>query len=75
MLAATLCTIHNERFIVSLVDRIRASIETGDFEALRAEFLGRYYAAVRRYVSAAARCAGPGCPRAWPARRPAARRP
>ena len=46
MLAATLCTIHNERFIVSLVDRIRASIETGEFEAFRAEFLGRYYAGV-----------------------------
>jgi queuine tRNA-ribosyltransferase len=44
MLAATLCTIHNERFIVSLVDRIRDSIETGDFAAFRAEFLGRYYA-------------------------------
>ena len=45
MLASTLCTIHNERFIVSLVDRIRASIEAGDFDAFRAEFLGRYYAA------------------------------
>lgn len=43
MLASTLCTIHNERFIVSLVDRIRASIETGDFDAFRADFLGRYY--------------------------------
>ena len=46
MLAATLCTIHNERFIVSLVDRIRASIESGDFDAYRTEFLGRYYAGV-----------------------------
>jgi queuine tRNA-ribosyltransferase len=46
MVASTLCTIHNERFVVSLVDRIRASIETGDFAALRAETLGRYYAAV-----------------------------
>ena len=45
MLASTLCTIHNERFVVSLVDRIRASIEVGDFDAHRAEFLGRYYAA------------------------------
>jgi queuine tRNA-ribosyltransferase len=43
MLASTLCTIHNERFIVSLVDRIRASIETGDFDDLKTEFLGRYY--------------------------------
>jgi queuine tRNA-ribosyltransferase len=44
MLASTLCTIHNERFIVSLVDRIRASISDGTFDELRADFLGRYYA-------------------------------
>ncbi|MDD2859400.1 MAG: tRNA guanosine(34) transglycosylase Tgt, partial [Candidatus Nanopelagicales bacterium] len=43
-LSATLATIHNERFIVSLVDRIRASIPAGEFTALRAEFLGRYEA-------------------------------
>ena len=43
MLAATLCTIHNERFIIRLVDRIREAIMTGDFEELQAEFLGRYY--------------------------------
>lgn len=43
MLASTLCTIHNERFIVRLVDDIRASIDSGDFDAFRAEFLGRYY--------------------------------
>ena len=43
MLAATLCTIHNERFIVSLVDRIRTSISDGTFAELRADFLGRYY--------------------------------
>ena len=43
MLAATLCTIHNERFVVSLVDRIRASIADGTYEALKAETLGRYY--------------------------------
>jgi queuine tRNA-ribosyltransferase len=44
MLACTLCTIHNERFIVGLVDDIRSSIETGTFDAFRSEFLGRYYA-------------------------------
>ncbi len=44
MLACTLCTIHNERFIVRLVDEIRASIADGTFDDLRAEFLGRYYA-------------------------------
>ena len=41
-IASTLATIHNQYFIVSLVDRIRTSIETGDFDAFRDEFLGRY---------------------------------
>ena len=44
ILASTLCTIHNERFIIRLVDRIRESIGNGDFAELRDEFLGRYYA-------------------------------
>jgi queuine tRNA-ribosyltransferase len=44
MLASTLCTIHNERFIVRLVDDIRASIDAGTFDSLRGEVLGRYYA-------------------------------
>jgi queuine tRNA-ribosyltransferase len=44
MLASTLCTIHNERFTVRLVDDIRASIDAGTFDELRAEVLGRYYA-------------------------------
>lgn len=43
ILAATLCTIHNERFIIRLVDRIREAIGSGDFEDLRDEVLGRYY--------------------------------
>ena len=47
MLASTLSTIHNERFTVRLVDDIRASIEAGDFEAFRTEFLGRFYASRR----------------------------
>ena len=42
MLAYTLATIHNERFTVRLVDRIRLSLETGGFEDFRAEFMGRY---------------------------------
>ncbi len=45
ILAATLCTIHNERFIIRLVDRIRDAIGAGDFDALRDDFLGRYYSA------------------------------
>ena len=43
ILSATLCTIHNERFIIRLVDRIRDSIAAGDFDELRDEVLGRYY--------------------------------
>ncbi len=43
ILAATLCTIHNERFIIRLVDQIRASITAGEFDELRAHTLGRYY--------------------------------
>ncbi|MFZ0530778.1 MAG: tRNA guanosine(34) transglycosylase Tgt, partial [Propionicimonas sp.] len=43
MLAATLATIHNERFTVRLVDEIRASLEAGNFAELRTEFLGRFY--------------------------------
>ncbi len=47
MLASTLATIHNERFTVRLVDGIRASIEAGDFDAFRTEFLGGFYASRR----------------------------
>ncbi|MEV3905412.1 tRNA guanosine(34) transglycosylase Tgt [Mycobacterium sp. NPDC050551] len=43
MLSATLCTIHNERFIVRLVDRIRAAIIAGEYDELREHVLGRYY--------------------------------
>lgn len=43
LLAFTLATIHNERFIVRLVDDIRASIEEGDFYEFRDSWLARYY--------------------------------
>lgn len=43
IIAATLCTIHNQRFIIRLVDAIREAIPAGDFDALRDDFLGRYY--------------------------------
>jgi queuine tRNA-ribosyltransferase len=43
ILSATLCTIHNERFIVRLVDQIRESICNGNFAELREQVLGRYY--------------------------------
>ena len=44
MVAHTLATIHNVHFLVDLVDRMRGALEDGDFDALRVEFLGRYYA-------------------------------
>lgn len=43
MLASTLATIHNERFIVRLVDQIRAAIIAGEFDELADHVLGRYY--------------------------------
>ena len=43
ILSATLCTIHNERFVIRLVDQIRAAIRIGEFDELRAHVLGRYY--------------------------------
>ena len=47
MLSATLCTIHNERFVIRLVDQIRAAILADEFDELREHVLGRYYGAVR----------------------------
>jgi len=44
MNAATLCSIHNERFFIRLVDSMRAAIEAGDFAELKTEWLGRYLA-------------------------------
>ena len=44
IVSATLCTIHNERFIIRLIDRIRDAIIAGTFNELRDEVLGRYYA-------------------------------
>lgn len=43
ILSATLCTIHNERFVIRLVDRIRAAIVAGEFDDLHEHVLGRYY--------------------------------
>jgi len=43
MVAGTLATIHNERFIVRLVNQMRVTIETGDFFEFKREFLGRFY--------------------------------
>ncbi len=42
-MAKTLATIHNERFTIRLVDQIRRAMDSGQFEALRTEFLGSFY--------------------------------
>jgi len=42
MVASTLATIHNLHFIVNLVDRMRHSINDGDFQEFKKDFLGRY---------------------------------
>ena len=44
MLASTLATIHNERFIVRLVEKMRTTIISGDFFEYKKDFLGRFYA-------------------------------
>jgi queuine tRNA-ribosyltransferase len=43
MLAATLATIHNQHFIVGLVDQMRKGIEDGTFFDFKAQFIARYY--------------------------------
>ncbi len=40
----TLATIHNVHFLVQLVDQMRRALLSGQFDAFRVEFLGRYYA-------------------------------
>ncbi|HEX7405009.1 MAG TPA: tRNA guanosine(34) transglycosylase Tgt [Candidatus Nanopelagicaceae bacterium] len=42
ILAATLATIHNERFIVRLVDQMREAMFNGDFYELKLDFMGRF---------------------------------
>ena len=44
LLSNTLATIHNERFIVRLVDDIRESIKAGTFDVFKQRFLSDYYA-------------------------------
>ncbi len=43
ILACTLASIHNERFVVRTVDEIRKSIKTGSFFEFKYQFLSRYY--------------------------------
>lgn len=42
ILAATLATIHNERFIVRLVDQMRQALIDGNLKEMKADFLGTY---------------------------------
>lgn len=44
LLAFTLVSIHNEAFIIRLVDTIRKSIKDGSFNQVRNDWLVRYYA-------------------------------
>lgn len=50
-LAATLATIHNEQFIVSLVARIRRSMLDGTYWEFKEEFLGRYYRGTQHHLA------------------------
>jgi queuine tRNA-ribosyltransferase len=43
LLANTLMSIHNEHFIIKLVDDIRHSIEDGSFDSFREAWLAKYY--------------------------------
>jgi len=45
ILGLTLMSLHNEHFIIKLVDDIRASIEDGSFRELKTSWLARYYGA------------------------------
>lgn len=41
--AKMLASIHNERFVIRLVDQIRTSLEAGDFQAFKHDFMLNYY--------------------------------
>jgi queuine tRNA-ribosyltransferase len=41
--ASTLLTIHNEHFIIKLVDKIREHIKQNSFETFKHDFLSRYF--------------------------------
>lgn len=42
IVASTLATIHNEYYIIKLVDRMREAIENGDFLEFKKDYLGNY---------------------------------
>ena len=43
MIGSTLATIHNERFIVRLVEKMRTTLINGDFAEYKKDFLGSFY--------------------------------
>ena len=43
ILASTLASIHNEFFVINTVDKIRESLENGNFFEYKREFLTKYY--------------------------------
>ncbi|MBI5077925.1 MAG: tRNA guanosine(34) transglycosylase Tgt [Candidatus Yonathbacteria bacterium] len=47
MLAGTLGSIHNLRFIIALVEKMRAAILDGTFDTLKINFLGRYHKKIK----------------------------
>ena len=47
MLAGTLASIHNLYFIIHMVDRMRATMASGDFMAYKKDFLESYYKKIK----------------------------
>ena len=43
ILASTLASIHNEFFVINTVDKIRESLENGNFYEYKRDFLNKYY--------------------------------
>jgi queuine tRNA-ribosyltransferase len=43
ILASTLASIHNEFFVINTVDKIRESLENGNFYEYKKDFLNKYY--------------------------------
>jgi queuine tRNA-ribosyltransferase len=46
MLAGTLASIHNLHFIIHMVDKMRETVQSGDFENYKKDFLEKYYGCV-----------------------------
>jgi len=62
MLGLRLCSIHNLRFLVRLMEEIRASLEAGTFAAYRRDFLARWHEGERARKGGKNGKAGPAEP-------------